>query len=215
MVGEAGEGDVIGRLDLHCVAVAGGSVFLSVHGEGLRLLAKILVQNGLDGPLPCGAEGLVGVLDGDVHHCVEHCVELSGHGQFGAVVHAGHELVGNDAVVADDIQNVVGFRADGEIELAVEAHVFDRPLEVGIAHHVELGKVGVLEGIRDLAQADCLGLEESDGGIGPAGAAAVLVLDGCNRVCLDRRELIIRELYCRLRLGESSGGDKSKRQDNR
>ena len=176
MMGEAGQGHIVGRVDLEGVAIAGGSVLLAVHNELRRLLAQILVQNCLNGPLPCGAESPVGVLHDCVHHGFEDSVHLSGDRQLGAVVQAGHFHVGNDTVVADDIQDVVTLGTDGIVELAVQADVLDRPLVVGVADHEELGEIGIFEGVGDLVDTDGLGLDESYSGEAPAGAAAVLVL---------------------------------------
>ena len=54
--------------------------------------------------------------------------------------------------------------------------------------------IGTFLDVFDVVYTDCLGLEEPDGGKCPAGAAAVLVLDGCDRVLLNYREFVFGEL---------------------
>ena len=117
-------------------------------------------------------------------------------------------------MVAYDIQYVIGLGACAEGEVPVEHDILETPFIIGIAHHVELGEIGVLERVGDLVDADGLGLEETDGRICPAGAAAVLVLNRRDRVGLDGGELILGQLGCRPGLGVGAGCDGCDSEDN-
>ena len=200
MVGERSQLHVIVGIDLHRVAVGSRGVGLAVHHEGLGGLAQVLVHDGVEAALPGGRELAAGLGD-RLHVGEEHGVHLGLLRQRGAVIHARHLRVRDDAVVLHHVHHVAAAGAGAEAELAVQADELLRALLVGVGDHVELGEIRILRLVLDVAEADGLGLEEADGGEGPAGAAASLVLDGRDRSGLDRREGIVGLLGCRTLLG--------------
>ena len=79
---------------------------------------------------------------------------------------------------------------------------------VGVTDNEHFGKIRVL-GLGELSGLDGLGLQEGKGGEAPAGAAAVLVLDGGDGIFLHRGELEIFRLEFGGRLGLGQGGAKA------
>ena len=196
MMGVRTEGDVVLRVDLHGVAIALCGVGFAVHLELIGDFAKIGIQDAVETLLPGSGETVaVGNLGNCAHICLEHCIHLRLFGQFGAVVHSGVCALGNYAVVAYDGEHVVCRAAGREVEVAVQTHVFVGPVGVGLIYAEHLREVGILEGVFDVAQTYGLGLEETYCGEGPAGAAAILVLDGSDGVLLDNGEFVFGELY--------------------
>ena len=107
MVGEAGAGNVLLRLETESVTVAFRGVFCSVNGEGLRIFSEICIQNALETLLPSGGKSLVRVLCNSLDIALEHCVELALHRLFGSIVHTCHLCLRHESVKTDYIENVL------------------------------------------------------------------------------------------------------------
>ena len=137
MMGERSDSHVVIGVDLQGVAVRGGCILLPVHDKGLGTLAEICVQDALETVLPSSSEGPVGDLGNGLDIGLEHGVKLGLGRERSAVVHSGHLLERDDAVVTDHVQDIVGLGTCTEGEVAVQADVLVSPLSVGMAHHKE------------------------------------------------------------------------------
>ena len=84
-----------------------------------------------------------------------------------------------------------------------------------MGNHEEYGEIRILERVFDVAQTDRLGLEETDGGIGPAGTAGSLVLDRGDRIGLDGGECVVQvsDRRLHLRTGADAGAQDGSRND--
>ena len=197
-MGKGSQLDIVVGDDLHRIAIGLGGVGLAIHHEGLRGLAEVLVHHGGEAALP-GDGRLSGLGDG-LDIAKQDVVQLGLGRERGAVVQAGHAIVGDDTVVLDHGNDVAAAGADAEVELAVQTDELVRTLLIGSTHHEELGEIRILRLILDVTETDGLGLEEADGGEGPAGTAATLVLDGSDRSGLHSRKSELREYGSRRAL---------------
>ena len=190
-MGEGGEADEVVHVHAQGVAVGGRGVCDAVDGEDNRNFAEVGVQDAVKALLPRGGEGAVGILHHGVDIALQDGVELALHREVGAVVHAAELALRHDAVGADDVEDIAEVTAGAEAHLAVEAHVLVGAVVVGVADDEHPGEVRVLRGILDALGLDDFGLIEGQAGEAPAGAGAVLVLDGGDGVLLDGGELIL------------------------
>ena len=195
MVREGGEANVVVQVEALGVPVAFRGIGGPVYGEGFRNLAHVGVQDTVQALGPYGGELAVGVLDHGVHIAFEHGVQLSLHGKVIAVLQAGVRFLVHQAVGLGHVQDIAKVRAGGEVELAIQAYELLGAVCIGLAYHEHFREIRIQGRILDALGLDGLRLQERQGAEAPAGAAAVLVLDGGDGILLDNSELVICRFY--------------------
>ena len=145
-------------------------ILLALPGEFFGFGTEIGVQNGIQAALPGRRQLVAG--DHGVHIPLDDAVDLREVGQVGAVAETRIDLRRHDAVFLDPVGHVARTTADGQIERTVHTGVLHRLLEIGVAHDPHRRQV-----VLPAAVAQNLAFEKREGRVGPAGAAAVLVLD--------------------------------------
>ena len=188
MVGERRQRDIVAGNDAHLVAVSGRGIGLAVHLERFRGLAQEGVDRRIETLLPIRGKHLVGVLHHGVDIGARRSVQLAVHGQF---LQAGHRLLRHQAVVLGDMEHVTELGTGAEADVAVGPDELVRTVLVGVAHDEHLGEVRIRGRVLDVLDADDFRLEETQPREAPAGAGAVLVLDGGDRVLRHHGELVL------------------------
>ena len=191
MVGEGGEAHVVVRVDAQGVTVAFGGVGDTVHHEVFGNFAHVGIQDAVNTLGPHGGELAVGVLYDSVYIALEHGVEFCLDGQVVAILQSGIGTLGNHAVGTDHIQHVAEVGASPVLELTVQADELEGAVVVGLADNEHFRQVRILGLVLQALVLDHFRFEEREGGEAPAGAAAVLVLDGGDGIFLDHGELVV------------------------
>ena len=101
----------------------------------------------------------------------------------------------HQTVCFSHFQDIAGVRANSKVELAVQAHELACTLGIGAAHNKHFREVRIQGRVLDALGLDGLRLQEGEGAEAPAGAAAVLVLDGGDGVFLDNGKLVVCRFY--------------------
>ena len=191
MMRKGGQTNKIIGIDSQRIAIRCGSIGHAVHLEGLRHFTQISVHDAVETLHPVRGEFLVGIRANGIQVTAQAGVQLALDGQRSTIVHAGIGFLGDDAVIADHLQHIAEITALSEVQLAVQTDIFDGAVVIGIAHHEHFGQVrpGLLIG--QVLGLDGLGLQEGKGREAPAGAAAILILDGGDGVLLHRGKMIV------------------------
>ena len=184
-MGEACDAHIILFVDAQHLGKRLGRVLLSLEGEFLGTRAQIGVKDALQAHFPLrGQLGAVAFGDG-FHIGLQRGKELGEVGQRVANHRPGtrHSLLGADAVTVNDFEHIVGRATLRETAVAVHTHVIFSTIDIVLAGHKHLAQV-----IHLARLAQQFGLNIADGRIGPARAAAVLVLHGSDGVFQHCRE---------------------------
>ena len=204
MVCVAGDGHVVVEVDAEALYKLLRCVGLALIFELLRAFAEVCVENSLQANLPLAGDFLCRTLCNGSHVWLEQREELIEVVERVAVERARewHRVLWADAVLLHGCEHVLGRAALSELAVAVVAHHLYSTVHIGLVGNERLAEVvGFACGFQ------YLGLEEADGAVVPAGARAVLVLDGGDGVLLHYCEHWLVLVLGRLLLLGCAGTD--------
>ena len=188
-----------------------GSIALALIGELFGALAQIGIKDALQTNLPLGGNLLGFVLGHSVHIGLQQREELVEIVQRVAIERAGegHSLLRADAIVLKRVVNVVGRTTLCKLAVAMQTNHLNGTVHIGLVSHKRFAEV---IGLACLLQDFCLKVRQ--GGVVPARAGAVLVLDAGNGVFLNDGEygfvLVDRVLLVLCLCTHGKGGQKCK-----
>ena len=212
VVGVAGDAHIVIPIQAEAGSKGLRGVFHAFIRECLRRSADIRIDDALQALLPLVGDRLALALGHSIYvgfHDFEELVEV---GQRVANQRAGlsHSRLGYDTVVLDDEQHVAGTAALRELAVAVHTHLEFGALYIVLVGDEHLGQViGLACGLENLR------LEEAQRAVGPACAAAVLVLDtGDGQLLHDGEDGLVGFLFLLLFLSCEGWGNNECRQKN-
>ena len=187
MVGVGGEGYIVVGVETEIVSgILLRRVSLAAGNYRLRQFAEIVLIDIGEVALPGGRDFLQVALGDGTDIGGSHGIELVEVEERVAIERTGegHGVLRHDAVVLEAIDGIVERTALREAGVAVGANGLVGAVHIGVVY-----EEGLAEVVLALAHAQEFGFEETEGGIGPAGAGAVLVFNGGDGVLLDDGEL--------------------------
>ena len=144
MVGERADFDIVIEVDWQRSGVTLRGVLLAADREFFGHRAEVGVEDAVQALLPGRGElavFLVARLDDRIGISLDYGVDFVELRFLVAVVQAGINLLGDDAVAAYAVDDVMRLAADGEVQAAVQADVLDCLFEVDVAYDPHLREV--------------------------------------------------------------------------
>ena len=201
----AGERDVVVGVEAQVRHEALRRVGLAFVGEGGGQFAEVVGVDIAQVLAPCGVDGLVRRLGDGAYVGTGDGVELVEVVERVAIERALHRALGHEAIVLHAVDDVVERAALREAYVAVGADGAVGAVHVGVIDQERLFQVKLA-----LAHAEQFALDEGQRGVGPAGTAAVLVLDAGDGVGFyhgeDGLSRLVRFLLCCCHGGDGHEG---------